>query len=220
MIPAYSPQARGRGERRFGTWQGRLPQELRLAGITTLEEANRFLRERYVAEMNGKFAVPAGQPGHAFVPVRGHDLERIFSVQTERTGGPRQHGGDRRAGVADRADALARDAGGVPGDHLRAPGRAGEHCVRAARGGALHGPRRATGTGRGGLAEAGKSRSSHVRAAEARRRPRGARRWPCPALRPERSALRAPQGSAPGKANGESKRQAIKNARIDQMSKT
>jgi len=85
MIPAYSPQARGRGERRFGTWQGRLPQELRLAGITTLEEANRFLRERYVAEMNRKFALPVGQPGHAFVPVRGHDLEQIFSVQTERT---------------------------------------------------------------------------------------------------------------------------------------
>ncbi len=85
MIPAYSPQARGRGERRFGTWQGRLPQELRLAGIKTLEEANRLLRERYVAEMNGKFAVPAGQSGHAFVPVRGQDLELIFSVQTERT---------------------------------------------------------------------------------------------------------------------------------------
>ena len=84
MIPAYSPQARGRGERRFGTWQGRLPQELRLAGISTLEEANRFLRERYVAEMNGKFAVPAGQHGHAFVPVRGQDLELIFSLQTER----------------------------------------------------------------------------------------------------------------------------------------
>ena len=84
MIPAYSPQARGRGERRFGTWQGRLPQELRLAGITTLEEANRFLRERYVAEMNGKFAVRAGQ---AFVPVRGQDLGLIFSVQTERTVG-------------------------------------------------------------------------------------------------------------------------------------
>jgi transposase len=84
MIPAYSPQARGRGERRFGTWQGRLPQELRLAGVTTLEEANRFLREHYVAEMNRKFAVPAQEPGHAFVPVRGQDLERIFSVQTER----------------------------------------------------------------------------------------------------------------------------------------
>lgn len=46
MIPAYSPQARGRSERSFGTWQGRLPQELRLAGITTREAANDFLRER------------------------------------------------------------------------------------------------------------------------------------------------------------------------------
>jgi hypothetical protein len=63
MIPAYSPQARGCGERRLGTWQGRLPQELRLAGITTLEEANRFLPERYWAEMNRKFALPAGQSG-------------------------------------------------------------------------------------------------------------------------------------------------------------
>jgi transposase len=84
MIPAYSPQARGRGERRFGTWQGRLPQELRLAGITTPEEANRFLRERYIPEMNRKFAVRAAEPGHAFVPVRGQDLDQIFSVQSER----------------------------------------------------------------------------------------------------------------------------------------
>ncbi|MBZ5596223.1 MAG: ISNCY family transposase, partial [Acidobacteriia bacterium] len=45
MIPAYSPQARGRCERTFGTWQNRLPQELRLAGIGSLAEANRFLRE-------------------------------------------------------------------------------------------------------------------------------------------------------------------------------
>ncbi len=52
MIPAYSPQARGRSERSFGTWQGRLPQELRLQGITTLEEANGFLREEYIAEFN------------------------------------------------------------------------------------------------------------------------------------------------------------------------
>jgi transposase len=48
MIAAYSPQARGRSERNFGTWQGRLPQELRLAGISTLEGANRFLGERYI----------------------------------------------------------------------------------------------------------------------------------------------------------------------------
>jgi hypothetical protein len=62
-----------------------LPQELRLAGISTLEEANEFLRERYVAEMNRKFALPAAQSGNAFVPVRGQDLELVFSVQTERT---------------------------------------------------------------------------------------------------------------------------------------
>lgn len=84
MIPAYSPQARGRGERRFGTWQGRLPQELRLAGITTREEANRFLREHYIPEMNRRFAVRAAEPGHAFVLVRGQDLDQIFSVQSER----------------------------------------------------------------------------------------------------------------------------------------
>jgi transposase len=84
MIPAYPPQARGRSERRFGTWQGRLPQELRRAGIRTVEEANRFLRERHIPEMNRKFAVPAEQPGHALVPVGGQDLDRIFSVQTER----------------------------------------------------------------------------------------------------------------------------------------
>lgn len=84
MIPAYSPQARGRSERNFGTWQRRLPQELRLRGITTVEEANGFLRESYVAELNRKFSVPAAQAESAFVPSSGKDLERIFSVQQER----------------------------------------------------------------------------------------------------------------------------------------
>ena len=59
MIPAYSPQARGRSERSFGTWQGRLPQELRLAGATTVEAANAFLRESYLAAFNQKFQVAA-----------------------------------------------------------------------------------------------------------------------------------------------------------------
>jgi len=68
MIPAYSLQARGRSERNFGTWQGRLPQELRLAGCDTLEQANRFLRERYVAEFNRRFQVAAAERGSAFVP--------------------------------------------------------------------------------------------------------------------------------------------------------
>ena len=66
MIAAYSPQARGRSERSFGTWQGRLPQELRLAGITTVEDANRFLRERYIGAFNAKFNVPAAERGTAF----------------------------------------------------------------------------------------------------------------------------------------------------------
>jgi transposase len=84
MIPAYSPQARGRSERNFGTWQGRLPQELALRGITTVEEANRFLREIYIDEFNRKFSVAAAQEGNAFMPVHNHDLEMVFSKQYER----------------------------------------------------------------------------------------------------------------------------------------
>ena len=84
MIPAYSPQARGRSERSFGTWQGRLPQELRLAGITTVEQANAFLRERYIAEFNQKFTVVAPQNGTAFRRTSRSDLNWIFTVQTER----------------------------------------------------------------------------------------------------------------------------------------
>ena len=84
MIPAYSPQARGRSERSFGTWQGRLPQELRLAEITTLEGANGFLRERYMDMFNKKFAVAAAAKGTAFQRTARSDLDWIFTVQTER----------------------------------------------------------------------------------------------------------------------------------------
>lgn len=86
MIPAYSPQARGRSERSFKTWQGRLPQELRLRGISTLEEANKFLKRSYIREFNRKFTVVAAEPGaSAFVPCLKNDLDRVFSIQTERT---------------------------------------------------------------------------------------------------------------------------------------
>jgi transposase len=85
MIPAYSPQARGRSERSFSTWQGRLPQELRLRGIATLETANRFLREEYMAEFNRRFQAPAAERGTAFIPCPGRDLDLIFSLQFERT---------------------------------------------------------------------------------------------------------------------------------------
>src|SRR2546425_6635813 len=84
MIPAYSPQARGRGERNFQTWQGRLPQELRLRGIRTLEQANAFLRQSYLQEFNHKFAVKSAQPGTAFLPARRRDLDQVFSLQHER----------------------------------------------------------------------------------------------------------------------------------------
>ena len=84
MIAAYSPEARGRSERNFGTWQNRLPQELRVAGMTTLEEANRFLRERYMAEFNEHFSVAAQERGTAFRRCSRRDLELVFSVQTER----------------------------------------------------------------------------------------------------------------------------------------
>jgi transposase len=87
MIPAYSPQARGRSERNFGTWQGRLPQELRLKEIHTVDEANHFLRQHYVAEFNRHFQVPAAQRGTAFTPGPRRDLDLIFSLQFERTVG-------------------------------------------------------------------------------------------------------------------------------------
>jgi hypothetical protein len=84
MIPAYSPQARGRGERSFQTWQGRLPQELRLAGITNCDQANAFLTRSYIPEFNKKFAVEATQSGTAFLPTQRSDLDRVFSIQHER----------------------------------------------------------------------------------------------------------------------------------------
>ena len=84
MIPAYSPQARGRSERGFGTWQGRLPPELRLRKLTTASAANRFLRAEYVPEFNRRFSVKAAERGTAFVPVRRKELDLVFSLQHER----------------------------------------------------------------------------------------------------------------------------------------
>ena len=83
-IAAYSPQARGRSERSFSTWQGRLPQELRLHGITTVDQANRFLRQHYIGECNRRFAVQPIQRGSAFLPCPRRDLDRIFAIQQER----------------------------------------------------------------------------------------------------------------------------------------
>lgn len=83
-IPAYSPQARGRGERLFGTLQGRLPKELADAGITTIDAANAYLAEVYVPAHNKRFAVAAAEPGLAFVPWSGGDLAQILCQQEDR----------------------------------------------------------------------------------------------------------------------------------------
>ena len=86
LIPAYSPEARGRSERMFGTLQKRLPQELRLAGITDMAEANRFLKALYLPLHNARFAVPAEGQGSAFVPFAGA-LDDILCVHADRVVG-------------------------------------------------------------------------------------------------------------------------------------
>ena len=68
-------------ERVFGTLQSRLPPELRLAGIETIAAANRYLRERFVPDYNARFAVPAAEPGSAFVPYAGRPLSDILCIQ-------------------------------------------------------------------------------------------------------------------------------------------
>jgi transposase len=85
MIPAYSPQARGRMERSYRTWQGRFPQELRIRKIQDVDAANRFLEQDYAAEFNRRFTVPAEGQGSAFVRTRRKDLDWVFSIQQERT---------------------------------------------------------------------------------------------------------------------------------------
>jgi transposase len=83
-IAAYSPQARGRSERGFRTWQGRLPQELRLRSLCTVEQANKFLRDEYIAEFNQRFRVSAVQTGTAFLSLQRIDLNQIFCLKHER----------------------------------------------------------------------------------------------------------------------------------------
>jgi len=86
-IAAYSPQARGRSERVFRTLQDRLPKDMALAGVTTMEAANRWLAETYVAQHNADFAVEAGQEGSGFVPDRAGLWREILCVQEDRTVG-------------------------------------------------------------------------------------------------------------------------------------
>jgi len=86
-IAAYSPQARGRSERMFRTLQERLPKELALAGITTMAQANRYLREDFLPPFNRRFQVEPAESGSAFVPLLSVSLDDILCLKTERSVG-------------------------------------------------------------------------------------------------------------------------------------
>jgi len=83
LIPAYSSEASDRSERMFGTRQNRLPQELRLKGIRTMEEANLFLKEEYLLVHNENFAIEPYGDGSVFVPFAG-DLTNVLCVHKDR----------------------------------------------------------------------------------------------------------------------------------------
>jgi hypothetical protein len=84
QILARSPQARGRSERAFGTIQGRLPQELRLAGIRDYQRANEYLEKVFIPDFNRRFTVEPANPTSAFVPMVGIDLDLVLSAQHTR----------------------------------------------------------------------------------------------------------------------------------------
>jgi transposase len=83
QIAARSPEARGRSERLFRTLQDRVPKELRLAGITTVEAANIWLKA-YIGEHNARFAVKPEQEGTMFVADRDGSYREVLCVQEER----------------------------------------------------------------------------------------------------------------------------------------
>ena len=84
LIPAYSPEARGRSERAFRTLQDRRPKELALAGITDRAAANRYRTERFLPHHNARFMGGATEPGTAFIPWVGPHLAEILWVQEAR----------------------------------------------------------------------------------------------------------------------------------------
>jgi transposase len=87
MIPAYSPEARGRSERNFRTHQERLIKELSLAGITEMDQANKYIQDVYLPAFNNEFAIMPEEPASMFVPWAGNPIEDILCEQYERTVG-------------------------------------------------------------------------------------------------------------------------------------
>jgi len=86
IIYAYSPQAKGRIERKFGVFQDRLCSELRLHNISTPEEANRYLWEKFIPKHNQMFFRSAKEPGSAYRQIpKGLVLKDVFCLKEERT---------------------------------------------------------------------------------------------------------------------------------------
>lgn len=83
-IPSYSPEARGRMERAFGTLQGRIPQELRTRGLATAAAANVYLRDVFMPDFNARFGVTASEEGSAFIAYVGAPLEDTLCLQEDR----------------------------------------------------------------------------------------------------------------------------------------
>ena len=85
VIHANSPQAKGRIERLFGTFQDRLIKEMRLRGIRTIEEGNGFLKQ-YLPVYNRRFSVPPREANNLHRPLpKGFNLDAILCIKTERT---------------------------------------------------------------------------------------------------------------------------------------
>lgn len=86
MIAAYSPEARGRSERMFGTLQKRLPLELKSAGITTMNDANRFLKQAFLPEFNKRFCINPQIAKSAFIPWKpgSIELDDMLCIQDQR----------------------------------------------------------------------------------------------------------------------------------------
>ncbi len=167
MIPAYSPQARGRSERNFGTWQGRLPQELRLAGITTVEERQRVSARALHRGVQREVQGAGGGEGHGVSPHRAERSELDLHGANRAGGGQGQHGGDRRTEywqIGEDAIPRARWPGCTVTIHEHLDGT-GVDPLRPACGGPLPGRRLAAGSdsrskrlpksrGKGGAVEA------------------------------------------------------------------
>ena len=136
-IPAYSPEARGRSERMFATLQDRLPKELKLAGIATIEAANRFIREVYLPAHNARFARPPALAGERLRSGRPGATARdpVLARRADRR--PRQHGRLRGEAPAAAAKPGAPPLRQGPRQAAALPGRHARRVPRAAAAGAL-----------------------------------------------------------------------------------